>query len=158
MSVTINDTTVRIGRDPEDWRKHQIVVQVASRVKKGLKAQQELDPGKAPNAQTLARGVGAAAALAAEHLGMNYGDTIDPSACARDAIQALTEEARLIANLAKDLPSKVRRLRENGSKFSEQERAILDRMNFLLGRGENLTRDEAEWVNSKIADLHDKNL
>ena len=158
MSTTINGVTVRIQRDPDDWRKHQILVQVMSRVKPGLKAQQEIDPGKSPDARTLIRGVGAAAALASEHLGMKYGDTIDPSGAIRDAIQAFGEEARLIAELGKGLPEKMVRLLGSLSSFDSREAEVIRRMKYLVDKGENLTHDELHWVDTKIGELHGEQL
>lgn len=158
MATKINDVTVKMGRLEADWRKHAIIVQVHSRMKPGLKAAQELDPGKAINAQELMKGVGAAAVLGAEYLGKKYKDIIDPSTAARDAIRAFGEEARLIGELAKDMPEKIRRLQAEASRFGEQERAVIDRMKFLVGRGEKLTVDEAEWVNNRIADIHSQQM
>lgn len=154
MSTTINGVTVRFEREPEDWRKHQIVVQVNSRVKRGLKAQQEIDPGKSPDVRTLIRGVGAAAALCAEHLGMKYGDTVDPEGCIRDAIQAFGEEVRLIAELGADIAAKMKRLEGNLSRFDNKEAEVIRRMKYLVDKGENLTREELEWVNIKIGEIH----
>lgn len=158
MSTTINGVTVKMGRMADDWRKHAVIVQVASRVKPGLKAAQELDPGQAVNARQLIAAVGAAAAVGAEYLGQKYNDLIDPSAATRDAIQAFGEEARLIGELAKGMPDKVRRLRREQARFSDQERELIARMAYLMDKGEKLTREEAEWVNDRIADLHGQQL
>lgn len=158
MSTTINGVTVKMGRLADDWRKHAVIVQVASRVKPGLKAAQEIDPGQAVNARQLIQAVGAAAAVGAEYLGKKYNDIIDPSAAIRDAIQAFGEEARLIGELAKGMPDKVRRLYAERSRFDAQERELIGRMAYLIDKGEKLTREEAEWVNDRIADIHGQQL
>lgn len=154
MSTTINGVTVKMGRLADDWRKHAIIVQVASRVKPGLKAAQEIDPGKAINTQALIEGIGAAAALGAEYLCRKYHDPLDPHTCARDGIKAFGEEVRLIAELAKDMPKKVRRLYESRDRLTAQEGEVVERMRYLIDKGESLTVDEADWVNQKVGQLH----
>lgn len=157
MSTTINGTTVRLERDPNDWRKYHVAVLVNSRVRPGFKAQQAIDPGRAINARQLIEAVGAAAALNAEYLGKKYKDVVDPSCCIRDAIQAFGEECRLIGELAKGLPEKLKRLDTAGF-LNEQEREVLKRMLWLTNRGEQLTRDEAEWVNQQVGKIHGESL
>lgn len=158
MSTKINDVTVKMGRLADDWRKHAVIVQVHSATKPGLKAAQELDPGKAANTRQLIEAVGAAAAVGAEYLAKKYGDLIDPSAAIRDAIQAFGEEARLIGELAKGMPDKVRRLYRERGRFDAQEREVIERMAYLIDKGERLTIDEGDWVNSRIADIHSQSL
>lgn len=153
MSTTINGTTVRLARDPEDWRKYRIEVLVDSRSRPGFKAMQYMDPGKAINARDLIKGVGAAGALCAEYLAGKYKEAVDPSCCIRDAIQAFGEECRLLGELARDVPAKLQRIRTSG-KLSEREREVLDRMIWLSERGERLTREECELVNHWIGQLH----
>lgn len=157
MSTTIEGTTVRFARAEDDWRKYSLEVLVKSQKRPGLHAKQTLDPGKAVNAQHLIKGIGAAAALCAEYLCKEYGDLIDPSVCIRDAIRAFGEECRFMAELAKDIDKKLMRLHES-SGLSDKERELLSRMRFLVGRGEKLNREEGEWVNQKIAELHGKQL
>ena len=91
--------------------------------------------------------------LASEHLGMKYGDTIDPSGAIRDAIQAFGEEARLIAELGKGLPEKMVRLLGSLSSFDSREAEVIRRMKYLVDKGENLTHDELHWVDTKIGEL-----
>lgn len=158
MATTINGVTVKMGRMDADWRKHAVIVQVRSRVKPGLKTAHEIDPGQAVNTQALIEGIGAAAALGAEHLCRKYRDIIDPHTAARDAIIAFGEEVRLIAELAKDMPDKVRRLYEARDRFDAQQGEVIERMKYLMGKGEKLTIDEAEWVNARIADIHGASL
>lgn len=157
MSVTINGVTARLERDPEQWQRYRVVIQVASVVRYGLKAEQYIDPGKAPDTRTLLKGVGAAAVLCVEYLGVKYKDNIDPSCASRDAIQAFGEECRMIAELAKGLDKKLARLKKSDV-LNAQERAIVERMIFLVEKGEKLTRDEGEFVNEKIAALHGSQL
>lgn len=157
MSVTINGTTVKLDRDPEDWRRFRVTIQVKSVVRPGLKAEQYIDPGRATSTQHLLKGIGAAAALCVEHLGKKYKDNIDPSTAVRDAITAFGEECRLIAELSKDIDKKLDRLWKS-SVLDSKEREVLKRMLYLNGKGEKLTRQEGEWVNDKIAQLHSQNL
>lgn len=154
MSTTINGVTVRIERNPDDWRKHQVTVQVASRKRPGLKASHSIDPGKCSSVHELGRVVGAAAALAAEHLGKKYKDIMDPSLAIRDGIRALAEEARLMGELARDVPAKLKRLKANQSSLSSLEQEVVGRMIWITDRGEKLTRDEGEWINQKVGALH----
>ncbi len=153
MSTTINGTTVRLERFPEDWRRYRVVVLVNSRVRPGLKATNYLDPGKAVSVRHLCHGVGATAALCAEYLGKKYKDIVDPSTCIRDAIQAFGEECRLMGELGRDLPKKLERVRTEG-KLNEKEREVLDRMIWLIGRGEALLSTEINWVNEQIGNIH----
>lgn len=153
MSTTINGTTVRLARDPEDWRKYRVEVLVTSRTKPGLRATQYMDPGKAVNSDHLIRGVGAAAALCAEYLGTRYKEAVDPSTCIRDAIRAFGEECRLLGELARGIPEKLQRLK-GSDKLDGREREVLDRMMWLTNRGEKLTREEAELVNEWVGRLH----
>lgn len=157
MSVTINGVTVKLDRDPEDWRRYRVTIQVKSPTRPGLKGEQYIDPGKAVSTQQLIKGIGAAAAVCAEYLATRYGDHLDPSTCIRDAITAFGEECRLIAELSKDIDKKLDRLWKS-SILSSKERDVLTRMLYLNGKGEKLTRQEGEWVNEKIAQLHSANL
>jgi len=153
MSTTINGVTVRLERNPEDWRRYQITIQVASRTRAGLKASRSIDPGKALNAKKLMEGVAAAAAVNAEYLGQKYNDIVDPSTAIRDALKAFGEECRLMGELAKGLPAKLKRLRGR-MELTAQEAELVKRMIWLTDRGERLTWEEAEWVNQKIGTLH----
>lgn len=153
MSTTIEGTTVRFERDPADWRRHMIAVQVESRSKPGFKAMHHIDPGKAVNAQHLMKGIAAAAAVCAEYLAKKYKDAIDPSTCIQNALRAFGEECRLMGELAKDLPIKLQRLKTS-DRLNGKERELLERMIWLTNRGEKLTRDEGEWVNEQIGKMH----
>jgi hypothetical protein len=157
MSTTINGVTVRLEREEVNWKKYQITVQVASRVRPGLKTSASIDPGKAMDSRQLMRGIAAAASLGAEQLDKKYGDVIDPSTAIRDALQAFGEECRLIAELKKDLPSKLKRLLES-SVLNAKERDVVGRMVWLTDRNRGLTRDEYEWVNQKIGQIHGSQL
>lgn len=156
MSVTINGTTVRLQRDPEDWRKLQVLVRVASVKKPGLCADQTFDPGKSPSTAMFLKALGAAAALCAEYLGERYGDNLDPASCSRDVYAAFREEAKLLAALRVDAAVKAKRLLQSGwgQRAPAEDRAKLERMAWLLNRGENLTAAEGEQINKWIGQLH----
>lgn len=156
MSVTINGTTVRLQRDPEDWRKLQVLVRVASVKKPGLCADQTFDPGKAPTMSHFLKALGAAAALCAEYLGERYGDNLDPASCSRDVYAAFREEAKLLASMRQDAAQKIKRLRSSGwgQRAPAEDRAQLDRMKWLMDKGEQLTIAEGELINKWIGQLH----
>ena len=158
MSSTINGVTVTMGRMEADWRKHAIIVQVHSRVRPGLKTATELDPGQAVNVSQLTQGVGAAAAVGAEHLSLRYGDWVDPSQAVRDAIHAFGEEIRLMAALAKEAPDKVRRLYLQRDRLGDKDREAVERLKYLVDHDKDLTPDESAWVNARIADIHGQQL
>lgn len=157
MSTTINGVTVRLEREEEDWRKYQITVLVASREKPGLKTSSSIDPGKAVDSKQLMRGIAAAASLGAEQLNKKYGDIIDPALAIRDGLQAFGEECRLIAALKKDFPSKLKRLLES-TVLNGKERELVQRMRWLIDRDRGLTREEYDWVNVKIGQIHGSQL
>lgn len=157
MSTTINGVTVRLERDPSEWRKYQVVVQVASRVRIGLKTSATIDPGTAVDSTQLMKGIAAAASLGAEQLDRRYKDQIDPALAIRDALRAFGEECRLIAELGKDLPAKLARLRQF-SGLTAQEHELIGRMCYLVDRGDGLTRTEVEWVNQRIGRIHGSSL
>lgn len=155
MSVTINGVTVRLQRDPENWRRFQVAVQVVSRKRPGLKAERTMDPGKAQGLSDLTKGIAAAAALNAEYLGDKYGDNIDPSLAIRDALQAFGEECRLLAAQSAGVGDKLKRLSESAwIKGQDREREAVRRMRWLIDRGERLTGGEIEWINAALAQHH----
>jgi hypothetical protein len=103
-------------------------------------------------------GIAAAAAVGAEQLGKKYKDNIDHSCAIRDALAAFGEECRFVAEMKKSLPEKLARLKNTASMLNDRERDVLDRMTWLSNRGENLTREESEWVAQKIAAIHGASL
>lgn len=64
----------------------------------------------------------------------------------------------MIAELAKGLPVKVRRLYAERNRFDDQKREIIQRMMYLVDKGETLVREEAELVNVLIAEIHGQQL
>lgn len=154
MTTTIQGVSARLGRDPEDFRRYLITVQVYSRTRPGLKATHDIDPGKCSGQQHLLQMIGTAGAACAEYLGEKYGDNIDPVAASRDALRAFGEEARLQAALAKDAPAKVKRLESMSAQLRNEEQELLHKLRWALDHGEKLTPIEVEWVNQRIGELH----
>lgn len=158
MTTTINGVSARLGRDPEDFRRYRITVQVYSRVKPGLKASNDIDPGASNGQQHLLQLIGAAGAACAEYLGEKYGDNIDPATASRDAIRAFGEECHLLAAMSKDAPEKVKRLESQAVRLKAEERELLSKFRWSLDHGERLTPLEVEWLNRRIGELHQSQL
>lgn len=158
MTTTIQGVSARLGRDPDDFRRYLVTVQVYSQTKPGLKATNDIDPGKATNHQHLLQLVGTAAAACAEYLGEKYGDNIDPATASRDALRAFGEEAKLLVALAKDAPAKVKRLEAMSARLPNEEQELLHKLRWAIDHGEKLTPLEIEWVNRRIGELHTNQL
>ena len=154
MTTTINGVTARLARDPEDFRRYRITVQVYSRVKPGLKASNDIDPGASNGQQHLLQLIGAAGAACAEYLGEKYGDNIDHVTASRDAVRAFGEECRLMAELAKDVPAKLKRLESNVAKLSNENQEQLRRIRYLVDHQEKLLPKEVAWLNQRLGELH----
>jgi hypothetical protein len=157
MSVTIGRTTVRFDRKEEDPRQYVITVQVLSEKRKGLKGDVKVDPLAATSVAQLAGMVEAAGGAAAEYLGENYNDNIDPSQCARDAVKAFGEECRMMAELKKDLPDKVKRLEFYAGMLTgfmtDAEQELLKRIVWSVNHDVTPPTQEIQWVNEKVAQL-----
>ena len=158
MSTTINGVTVRIGRDSENLVRYVVTVQVASRVRKGLKSTNEIDPGAAGNQRTLLHQLGIAGAACAEYLGEKYGDNIDPAQVARDALRAFGEEARLIAAIKEQVPAKLKRLEQNLHVLKENQRELLHRCSYAVKKGSALTPEEVAALDVMIGQIHGSKL
>lgn len=154
MSTTINGLTVRLGRSEDDWRKYVITVQMKSRKHPGLKASNDIDPGVASGTDHLLKMIAAAGAACAEYLGEKYGEPQDPGAASRDALRAFQEECHLLKELAKDLPTKLRRLAHHLSSLSSTEVEAVRRMQWLVDHNQQLTQKEVQWINEKLGALH----
>ena len=154
MTTTINAVTARLARDPEDFRRYRITVQVYSRVKPGLKASNDIDPGASNGQQHLLQMIGTAGAACAEYLGEKYGDNIDPVVASRDAVRAFGEECRLMAELARDVPEKLKRLEANVAKLSNENQEQLRRLRYLVDHQEKLLPKEVAWLNQRLGELH----
>lgn len=76
-----------------------IVVAVHSTHKPGLKAQIEVDPGKATDQAGVYYLVEVAAGAAAEHLAEMYGDRLDPDWCAKQAKELFKDVMRKYAEM-----------------------------------------------------------
>lgn len=154
MSTTINGLTVRLGRSEDDWRKYVITVQMKSRKHPGLKASNDIDPGVASGTDHLLKMIAAAGAACAEYLGEKYGEPQDPGAASRDALRAFQEECHLLKELAKDLPTKLRRLESHLSTLTSAEVEAVRRFRWLTNQQQQLTQKEVQWINEKLGALH----
>lgn len=153
MPTIIDGVEVEFGPLDTDWRKTGITVKVHSRKRAGLRARVQLDPATQANAQAVAQFVGVAAANGAIYLGEKYGDNFTPERCAKLAIQALYDEARLQAECAKGVPIKLARVQAHEGKLGAAERELLDRMVWRSGRGLT-TPSEVAQINDWIAAIH----
>jgi len=154
MTTTIQGVQARMERDPKDSRKYQVAVLVYSQKRPGLKSSTEIDPGKCTNQHHLLQLIGAAGAACAEYLGEKYGDNIDPSVASRDAIRAFAEECRLLAELARDVPAKLKRLEFNVASLTNENQEQLRRLRYLVDRQEKLLPREVAWLNQRLGEIH----
>jgi hypothetical protein len=153
MSTSIEGTEVRLGRDPDDYRKYVITVAVHSAQRPSLKASVDVDPGKYPSVTALTEFLGISAGGCAEYLG-RYGDNIDPDAACRNAVKAFGEECRLLAELAKDVPAKIKRLEQHKYLLNNEQVEMLRRMRYLVDHSERLLPIEVKWLNDRLAPIH----
>lgn len=154
MSIKIDGVEVSLGRLDTDWRKFGITVKVYSRRRPGLKATNQIDPGKVGTAQALLQMVGAAGGACAEYLGKKYKDNIDPSVVANLAMKACAEEMRLAKELTQQVPNKLRRLVGQEANLNNNEQELVNRLQWLIDHGQELTPAEVRAVDSIIARLH----
>ena len=154
MTTTIQGVSARLGRDPEDFRRYLITVQVYSRTRPGLKSSTDIDPGQCASQQHILQMIGTAGAACAEYLGEKYGDNIDPVVASRDAVRAFGEECWLMAELAKDVPAKLKRLEANVAKLSNENQEQLRRLRYLVDHQEQLLPKEVAWLNQRLGELH----
>lgn len=157
MATSIHGTTVKIEHDPQNVRKFEIVVQVSSLKKPGLKSTVQVDPGKCNNKHHLLQLIGAAAAACAEYLD-KYGDRIDPATCSKNALIAFGEEAKLLNAISQTSGAKIKRLREHVAKLSGADREKLLQMEFAANRAGSVTASDNDWLNRRIAEIHSNQL
>jgi hypothetical protein len=158
MTTAINGVNVRLGRDPEDFRRYQIVVQVYSARRPGLKSHYTIDPGKVNNKEHLLQLIATSASAGAEYLGQKYNDNIDPVRAGQYALQAFAEESRLIVELAKGAPAKVKRLETQVSLLNNQEQELLHKLRWAVDNNRQITVGENNWLNSVLGRIHGSQL
>lgn len=158
MATSVEGVLVKVGRMEDDWRKFAIIVQVRSLNKPHLKASKEIDPGKCLNQAELLKAVAVAAGLCSEYLGKKYGENQNPGLCVIYSQRAFLEEMRLMAELKKDAPEKIKRLKNNSSILSGAETTLLDRLDWLVKRGESLTLQEGQALDVMVGRLHSNQL
>lgn len=159
MTIMIEGIAVRLGRDPDDFRRFTVTVQAYSKNRPGLKSTTNLDPGKTNGQQHLLQLIGTAAAACAEYLGEKYADDIDPVTASQNAIRAFGEECRLQVELSKDAPAKVKRLEQHASAvLKDHERELLHKLSWSLKHGEKLTPVEVRWVDECLGRIHTNQL
>lgn len=159
MTIRLEHVSVRLGRDPEDFRRFAVTVQIHSAVRPGLKATNDIDPGKATNQKELMVLIGAAAGACCEYLGEKYNDTFEVNEVCRFAVQAFVEECRLQAELAVGIEAKIKRLTDHASTvLTDVERELLHKVDWALKHHEKLTPVEMKWVNECILRIHSSQL
>lgn len=158
MATQINNVTVGLERDPDDFRRLVVIVRVTSRKRPEINADNTIDPGATSGRDHLVQLVGAAGGACAEYLGKKYGDNIDPAACARDAIQALGEEARMVAEMKESLPKLLKRLRYHAAAFSDRDRETSQKLQWIASHGGSITPADMSWIRSRIAMIHSGHL
>lgn len=138
------------------WRgktgKYNIEVSLASTKKKSIFARSEVDAAKVDNVAALRNLVAAAGGACAEYLDGRYGETHDPSECARLAVLDFDRECRLMAELSNGFTKRLNSLLL--LPLSAPERAQADRLKFITDRGASPTLNDSEWVNKVLSRLH----
>lgn len=154
MSVTIEGVQVRLGRDPDDLRRFSVNVAVYSQTKPGAKANSAIDPASAHGKEHLLHLIGISAAACCEWLHEKHDDNVDPAHAANAALHAFAEECRLQTELKKSGPAKLKRLEQHAAKLPDQERELLLKLRWLIDKGQPLTPAEADWIDSRIRQIH----
>lgn len=159
MTIAIENVTVYLGRDPEDFRRYAVTVQVCAPSRPEFKASTDLDPGKATTSQQLLLMVAAAGAACAEYLGDKYNEVLNPGECGQIAQKAFAEECRLQNEMAKGLPPLLKRLRQHASLvLSAEERELLHKIEWAHNNGEKLTPIEMHFISTAVARIHTSQL
>lgn len=158
MTTQIEGVEVELGRLDADWRKFGIKVKVRSRRKPGLKTIVEVDPGKVVDQNGLVKLVALAGASCAEQLGKKYKDNIDPVKAGTLAVQAFGEECRLMAALSQSNKAKLGRLTVHKASLNDNERELVDRLDWLTRRGDDMTPKEGAALDNMVARLHGRQL
>lgn len=158
MTTVMEGVEVKLGRLDTDWRKFAVIVQVHSILKPGFKANCEIDPGEAGSQEKLLKMVGAAGGAGAEYLADKYGDALDPTTCVIYAQRAFLEEMKLCAELAKEVPAKLKRLDSNKFALQNNELELFDRLQWLVNHDEKLTPNEVHALDTMLGRLHGEQL
>lgn len=158
MTTVIEGVEVSVGRLDADWRKFGIKISVRSEKKDGHKARAELDPGAFSNQAKLLEGIGRAGALCGEYLGKRYNEDPDIFNCAHYAQLAFLEEMRLMAEMKKDVPTKLKRLRDNAYGLQNAELELLNRFEWLVNNDQPLGPREVQAIDVMIGRLHGNSL
>lgn len=159
MTIRMEHVSVRLGRDPEDFRRFAVTVQIHSEVKPGLKATHDIDPGRATNSKELLALIGIGAGACCEYLGEKYNDAFDLNEVCRFAVAAFVEECHLQTHLAVGIEAKIKRLTEHASTvLTDAERELLHKVDWALKHHEKLTPVEMKWVNECILRIHSSQL
>lgn len=59
-----------------------------------------------------------------------------------------------MAELAKDVPAKLKRLESNVAKLSNENQEQLRRLRYLVNHQEKLLPREVAWLNQRLGELH----
>lgn len=147
--------TVRLAQSEFDPRKTAVFIRVESQVKPGLLSSTEIRPDEHGDAQGVMVAVGVACAAGAEHLCEHYGDNFDPDHCYVAGQKAFAEEIRLIAELNRDVPAKLRRLDSLKYGLSNGELELLGRWKHATERNQKLVRADLEAIDRITRRFHD---
>ena len=142
MSVKVN-----IRPDP-DTGKLSVFINLPSRIKKDLNAQQVIEIDPKDNPLSLCQKVELGGGAAAEYLGLKYGDNYDPATVATEAVRAFREELLLMNELKQDLPEKVRILTSKSPALDNAQQNFLGSLRWKLERNLPITQIEAQQVNN----------
>lgn len=151
---TVENVTVKAVRLEEDRRKIGFSVEVRSKLKNHLLSTTEIDPTQMTGTRQVIAAVQAAGGACAEYLGERYGDPQDVGACSRFAVKALHEELKLLSELAKSVPERLTRLEAHKESLKDVDRSILEKMRWVMGKGQHLTPSEVTWIDEKITEVH----
>jgi hypothetical protein len=139
---------VKMLRDANN-EKYVINVAVYSTTKRGLKASNDIDPGKCADEASLVRLVFTAGAACAEYLCEKFKERHDPQQCGALAATDLARECRLMATLTKGFGQKLAELL--AMPLLPVERMRAERLQWSVNRGASPTQNEAAWVDRLIA-------
>lgn len=158
MTTVIEGVEVTVGRLDADWRKFGIKISVRSSKKDGHKARAELDPGAFANQAALLEAIGRAGASCGEYLGIKYKEDPDIFNCAHYAQRAFLEEMRMMAEMKKDVPAKLKRLRDNSYGLKNAELELLERFEWLIKNDHPLGPREVQAIDVMISKIHGNSL
>jgi hypothetical protein len=151
--AVVDNVCVKIERN--DNQTYVVKVQVLSvkKAKSGLRANVEIDPGKAKTKDALIKLLQVAAGACAEYLG-KYGDNIDPSNCTRLVLEAFHAEAHAMKLQTQDAGLKMKAIGDNLSRLGNQQLEVFHAIKKRLSQpGYYAMAKEIKWMNKMLKEI-----